>query len=45
MLGRWGRPEELVGPAICSVPEASSYITGNGLFVDGGWAKFGLTEQ
>jgi NAD(P)-dependent dehydrogenase (short-subunit alcohol dehydrogenase family) len=35
-LGRWGRPEELMGPALLLAAEAGSYITGSVLSVDGG---------
>jgi NAD(P)-dependent dehydrogenase (short-subunit alcohol dehydrogenase family) len=36
-LGRWGDPTELVGPALLLASEAGSYITGQTLFVDGGY--------
>jgi NAD(P)-dependent dehydrogenase (short-subunit alcohol dehydrogenase family) len=37
ILGRWGRAEEIVGPAVFLASEASSYVTGTVVFVDGGW--------
>jgi gluconate 5-dehydrogenase len=36
-LGRWGDPTELVGTAIFLASEASSYINGHTVYVDGGW--------
>ena len=36
-LGRWAQPAELVGPVLMLCSEAGSYITGQTLFVDGGY--------
>jgi len=36
-LGRWVQPRELVGPALLLCSEAGSYVTGQVLFVDGGY--------
>ena len=36
-LGRWGDPNELMGPALLLASEAGSYITGECLVVDGGY--------
>ncbi|MCK4308084.1 SDR family oxidoreductase [candidate division WOR-3 bacterium] len=42
MFNRWGEPEDLVGPAIFLASDASKYITGQDLFVDGGWLAKGV---
>lgn len=36
-MGRWGELEEITGVAVFLATDASSYITGSALFIDGGW--------
>jgi gluconate 5-dehydrogenase len=36
-LGRWAQPEDLAWPAVFLASSASDYITGQILYVDGGW--------
>jgi len=36
-LGRWGRPEDLVGTAVLLASQAGDFITGQIFYVDGGW--------
>jgi 2-deoxy-D-gluconate 3-dehydrogenase len=41
MLGRFAEPDDLVGAAIFLAAGASDFITGQTLFVDGGWNALG----
>ena len=39
-MGRFGKPEEVVGAALYLASNTSSYVTGQTLFVDGGWLAY-----
>ena len=39
-MGRWGQPEELEGTVIFLASRASDFITGQTIFVDGGWTAW-----
>jgi len=36
-LGRWGEVDELAGVVVLLSSDASSFMTGSSVFVDGGW--------
>lgn len=44
LLGKWGNAFDLVGPCIFLSSDASKYVTGQDVYVDGGWLANGLVE-
>jgi NAD(P)-dependent dehydrogenase (short-subunit alcohol dehydrogenase family) len=39
-MGRWGQPEELEGTVIFLATPASDFITGQTIYIDGGWTAW-----
>lgn len=39
-MGRWGRPEDLDGTVVYLASRASDFVTGQTLYVDGGWTAW-----
>ena len=42
MLGRWGKPSDVVGIIAFLCSDEAKYITGQDIYVDGGWLAKGL---
>jgi NAD(P)-dependent dehydrogenase (short-subunit alcohol dehydrogenase family) len=42
LIKRWGNPSDLIGPVVFLLSDASSYMTGGDLAVDGGWLSGGI---
>lgn len=36
-VGRWGNPDDFKGPTVFLASDASNYVTGDSIFVDGGF--------
>jgi len=43
-MGRFGKPDELVGVAILLASDAASYLTGQCIVVDGGYLASGVNS-
>ena len=42
ILGRWAEVKDLIGPTMFLASDASNYVTGIDLPIDGGWTAKGL---
>ena len=42
VLGRWGTPQDVVGLSVFLCADCSDYITGQDIYVDGGWLIKGI---
>jgi len=42
MIERWGTAKDLIGAAIFLASDASSYMTGSAMIIDGGWTAKGI---
>lgn len=42
IIKRWGIPKDLIGGVIFLISDASSYVTGTDLIIDGGWTAKGI---
>lgn len=42
LLNRWGESSDLIGPILFLCSDASKYMTGQDLYIDGGWLAKGL---
>ena len=42
IFGRWGEVDDLIGLCIFLASDASEYITGQDIYIDGGWLYKGL---
>jgi NAD(P)-dependent dehydrogenase (short-subunit alcohol dehydrogenase family) len=45
MLGKWGKMDQLIGPILFLSSNASSYVTGQDIYIDGGWTANGLLPE